>query len=99
MAGCWWTLAVTLLTVPSLTVAGVAPQDADPFCLARYSSQSDDPHQVVLLDTYHYKAQSLVSILGQSRKWISLKFLSGTQNQKVYGYIVVIGTHSTEISH
>ena len=84
MAGCWWTLAVTLLTVSSLTtVADVAPQDADPVCLARYSSLNDDPHQVVLMDTYYYKAQSLVTILGESRKWISLKFLSGTQNQKV----------------
>ena len=79
-----WTLTVLLL---SLFVAGtytsVAPQDADPSCLNLLDRPATNPRQVILLDTGHYMAQHLVTILGQSRMWISLKFESGPSNQKV----------------
>ena len=61
----------------------VAPQDADSFCLNLPSRPETNPRQVILLDTANYRAQDLVSILSQSRMWISLKLLPGPSNQKV----------------
>ena len=79
-----WTLTVLLLSVyVAGTYTSVAPQDADPFCLNLPSRPATNPRQVILLDTLHYRAQDLVTILGQSKKWISLKLQSGPSNQKV----------------
>ena len=81
-----WTLMLLLLIIAGThtsTCTSVAPQDADSFCLNLPSRPETNPRQVILLDTANYRAQDLVTILGQSRMWISLKFLPGPTNQKV----------------
>ena len=72
-----------LLLFVAVTYTSVAPQDADSFCLNLPSRPETNPRQVILLDTANYRAQDLVTILGLSRMWISLKLLPGLSNQKV----------------
>ena len=78
-----WTLMLLLFVAGTYTCTGVAPQDADSFCLDLPSRPETNPRRVILLDTANYGAQDLVTILGQSEKWISLKLLPGPSNQKV----------------
>lgn len=74
-----------LLLIPASSSMDVAPQDADNFCLTDESTADmrSDPRQVVLLDTLHYRPQTLVTLFGVSKKWISLKLLPGNPIRKV----------------
>ena len=80
-------LAVLLLMlIPASSSIDVAPQDADPYCLTEASTSNmliTDPRQVVLLDTLHYRPQELVSLFGETLKWISLKFLAEKSQERV----------------
>ena len=75
-----------LLLIHASSSMDVAPQDADPFCLTDSDTSGmiiTDPRQVVLLDTLHYRPQTLVTLFGETRKWISLKLLPGMTAHKV----------------
>ena len=75
-----------LLLIPASSSMDVAPQDADNFCLTDESTavrRISDPRQVVLLDTFHYRPQTLMTLFGASEKWISLKLLPGMTGQRV----------------
>ena len=78
-----WMLMLMLLLFVAGTYTKVAPQDADSFCLNLPSRPETNPRQVILLDTANYRGQDLVTIVGHSRMWISLKLLPGPSNQKV----------------
>ena len=65
------------------SIASVAPQDADPFCLADIDSALLDPREVVLLDTHHYRPQTLVTLFGSSGRWLSLKLSPGPGFERV----------------
>ena len=78
-----WTLMLLLFVAGTYTCTSVAPQDANSFCLNLPNRPETNPRQVILLDTANYRGQDLVTIIGQSRMWISLKLLPGHSNQKV----------------
>ena len=74
-------VTLVLLLCAASCSAQVAPKDANPGCvkmsLSVPNDPSNDPTQVVLLDTQHYLPQSLVTILGMSRLWLNLKGSGG----------------------
>ena len=74
---------LVLLLCAASCSAQVAPGDANPACEIMAKSMpndpSNDPTQVVLLDTQYYRPQSLVTILGVSKLWLNLNGSSGNE--------------------
>ena len=76
-------VTIVLLLCATSCSAQVAPQDANPICVnfspSMPNDPSNDPTQVVLLDTQYYRPQSLVTIFGASRLWLNLNGSSGNE--------------------
>ena len=67
-------LFASMLTV-ALSVLSVAPDDFASNCTKFAEAGSfNNPNQKVLLDTQFYPSQTLVSVVGEERRWISLDF-------------------------
>ena len=67
-------LFTSLLTV-ALSVLSVAPNDFASKCTKFAELGSfNNPNQKVLLDTQFYPSQTLVTVDGEERRWISLDF-------------------------
>ena len=68
-------LLIGLMLTVSLGVLSVAPDDFASECTAFAEPGSfNNPNQKVLLDTQFYPSQTLLSLDGHNRLWISLEF-------------------------
>ena len=77
--------AILLLSFLLSTVAAqsIAPDDANPFCLAIPIRNTTFPNEKILLDSQNYRSTFLVGAEGQNGTWLTIDYDGGGSGRPV----------------